>query len=66
LRSAFYQVALLAIKYDRYLGACYRRQVRQGLTKKRAVLSVARKLVRISYALLKSGQPYQPQVVGGQ
>jgi transposase len=66
LRSAFYQAALLAIKYDRYLGAYYRRRVRQGLTKKRALLSVARKLVRISYALLKSGQPYQPQVVGGK
>jgi hypothetical protein len=52
--------------YDRYLGAYYRRRVRQGLTKKRAVLSAARKLVRISHALLKSDQPYQPQVVGGK
>ncbi|MGQ9526137.1 MAG: IS110 family transposase [Armatimonadota bacterium] len=59
LRNAFYQAALVAVEYDPHLGAYYRRRVRQGLSKRRAVLSVARKLVRIVYALLKSGQPYQ-------
>jgi transposase len=66
LRSAFYQAALVAIKYDRHLGTYYRRRVRRGLAKKRAVLSVACKLVRISYALLRSGQPYQPQAAGNK
>jgi len=59
LRAAFYQAAFVATEYDPHLGAYYQRRVRQGLTKRRALLSVARKLVRISYALLKSGQPYQ-------
>lgn len=63
LRRAFYQAALVAIKYDAYLGAYYRRRVRQGLSKRRAVLSVARKLVRIVCALLKSGQPYRPSTL---
>jgi transposase len=59
LRNAFYQAALVAVEYDPHLGAYYRRRVHQGLSKRRAILSVARKLVRIVYALLKSGQPYQ-------
>jgi transposase len=59
LRAAFYQAALVATEYDPHLGAYYQRRVHQGLAKGRALLSVARKLVRISYALLKSGQPYQ-------
>lgn len=66
LRNAFYQAALVAVEYDPHLGAYYRRRVHQGLSKRRAVLSVARKLVRIVYVLLKSGQPYQPPVVGDQ
>lgn len=61
LRSAFYQAALVAVKYDPHLGRYYQRRVRQGLTKRRAILSVARKLVRISYALLKSVQLYDPR-----
>lgn len=59
LRKAFYQAALVAVEYDPYLQAYYQRQVHQGLRKRQALLSVARKLVRITYALLKSGQPYQ-------
>lgn len=63
LRRAFYQAALVAIKYDAHLGAYYRRRVRQGLSKRRGVLSVARKLARIAYALLKSGQLYRPSTL---
>jgi transposase len=61
LRCAFYQAALVVIKYDPALSAYYQRRVRQGMTKRRAVLAVARKLVRITYALLKSGAPYEPR-----
>jgi len=50
---------LVAVKYDPHLRAYHQRRVSQGLPAKQSVLSVARKLVRISYALLKSGQPYQ-------
>ncbi len=62
LRAAYYRAALVAIEHDPHLGAYYRRRVRQGLSKQRAVLAVARKLVRITYALLKSGQPYCPRM----
>lgn len=60
LRSAFFQAALLTITLDPHLKAYYQRRTRTGLTKRQAILAVARKLVRISYALLKSGQTYQP------
>jgi len=60
LRTSFYQAALVAVKYDPHLKAYHQRRTSQGLPAKQSVLSVARKLVRISYAMLKSGQPYQP------
>lgn len=59
LRTSFYQAALVAVKYDPHLRAYHQRRVRQGLPAKQSLLSVARKLARISYALLKSGQSYQ-------
>jgi len=58
LRTGFYQAALVAVKCDPHLRAYHRRRVRQGLPARPSPLSVARKLARISYALLKSGQPY--------
>lgn len=60
LRAAFFQAAVIAVEYDSHLKAYYQRQLQRGLSKRRALLSVARKLVRICYALLKSGQPYCP------
>jgi transposase len=66
LRKAFYQAALVSVKYDPSLGAYYQRHVRRGLRKRQAILSVARKLVRIVYAMLKSGQPYQPPTTESQ
>jgi transposase len=60
LRSAFFQAALVAVKYDPHLKSYYQRQLQRGRSKRSAVLSTARKLVRICYALLKSGQAYQP------
>jgi transposase len=60
LRSAFYQAALVAVKYDPHINDYYQRQLKRGRAKRSALLAAARKLVRICYALLKSGQPYQP------
>jgi len=60
LRAAFFQAALAAVRFDPYLGAYYRRRVESGLPCRQAIIAVARKLVRITYALLKSGAPYQP------
>lgn len=58
LRTAFFQAALVAVKTDPHLAAYYQRRTRQGLAKRPALLTIARKLVRICYALLKSGQAY--------
>ena len=60
LRAAFFQAALAAVRFDPHLGAYYRRRVESGLPRRQAIIAVARKLVRITYALLKSGAPYQP------
>jgi transposase len=60
LRGAFFQAALVAVNFDPHLRAYYQRRTRQGLAKRPAILTVARKLVRICYALLKSGQAYSP------
>lgn len=66
LRSAFYLAAWVAVQYDPYLRSYHQRQLDRGLSRRKAKLSVARKLVRITYALLKSGQPYQPQILVSQ
>lgn len=60
LRGAFFQAALAAVRFDPHLGAYYQRRVKSGLPRRQAIIAVARKLVRITYALLKSGAPYQP------
>ena len=59
LRISYYQATLVAVKYDPHLRAYHHRRVSQDLLAKQSVLSVARKLVRISYAPLNSRQPYQ-------
>lgn len=60
LRQAFFQAALTAVRFDPHLGAYYQRRVEGGLPRRQAIIAVARKLVRITYALLNNGAPYQP------
>ena len=58
LRYVFYRAALVSIQYNPDLAAYYQAKLRQGKPKKKAVIAVARKLIRIVYALLKSQSPY--------
>jgi transposase len=58
LRYTFYRAALVSIQYNPDLTAYYQAKVRRGKPKKKAVIAVARKLIRIVYALLKSQMPY--------
>jgi len=59
LNYTFYRLALSSVRLNPTLKSYYRRRVEAGLPKKRALIAVARKLVRITYILLKEGSPYQ-------
>lgn len=58
LSYVFYRAALVSIRHNPDLSAYYQAKVSQGKPKKKAVIAVARKLVRIVYALLKSKNTY--------
>lgn len=58
LRYTFYRAALVSIQHNPDLIAYYQAKVRRGKPKKKALIAVARKLIRIVYALLKSQTPY--------
>jgi len=66
LRSAFYLAAWVAVQYDPYLQSDHQRRLDQSLFRRNPRLSVARKLVPITYVLLKSGQSYQPRILVSQ
>jgi transposase len=58
LNYTFYRLALVSIRFNPALKSYYQRRVEAGLPKKRALIAVARKLVRLVYILLKEGRPY--------
>ncbi len=64
LRKSLYMPALVAIRYNPVLMAVYNRLVGNGKPKKVAIIAVMRKLLILSYGVLKSEQPfdehYQP------
>lgn len=62
LRSALVEAAWVAIKRDPALLACYE-QLTKRMSGKRAIIRIARKLLRRMRAVLISGIPYQPGVV---
>ena len=58
LRRAMYMSAVTVSRLSNPLGAYYRRLVEQGKPKKVALIALARKLLRICFAVLKSAQPF--------
>ena len=58
LRKSLYMPALVAIRYNPALKAVYQRLVSNGKPKKVAIVAVMRKLLILSYGVLKSEQPY--------
>ena len=58
LRKSLYMPALVAIRYNPTLKAVYQRLVSNGKPKKVAIVAVMRKLLVLSYGVLKSEQPY--------
>lgn len=60
LRKAFYLSAVTASRLKNPLGDYYRRLVAAGKPKKVALVALARKILRTSFAVLRSGVDYDP------
>ncbi|MFC6668458.1 IS110 family transposase [Deinococcus radiopugnans] len=60
LRRAFYLCALTASRMKNAFGNFYRHLIAQGKPKKVALVALARKLLRVAFAVLKSGQKFDP------
>ena len=63
LAHVFYQIALSSLRCNPHLREYYLRKLSQEKPKKVAVVSVARKLVRIVYSMLKNNKPYNHALV---
>jgi len=59
LRAAMVECAWCSLRYNRWALATWRRLTGNGLSKKKAVIALARKLLIRCWALLKSGQPWR-------
>jgi transposase len=63
LRWALYMAAVASLKHNPEMRTLYHRKCSQGKTKKQAIICVAKKLLQVMLAMLKSGEPYNPQMV---
>jgi len=63
LRWALYMAAVASLKHNREMKTLYHRKLSQGKTEKQALICVAKKLLQIMLAMLKSGEPYSPMKV---
>lgn len=61
LRRAFYLCALTASRMNNGCGDFYRHLVGQDKPKKVALIALARKLLRVAFAVLKSGHKFDPE-----
>lgn len=60
LRWAIYMSAVSSLKHNPEMRTLYHRKLSQGKTEKQALICVAKKLIQMMLAMLKSGQPYNP------
>lgn len=60
LRQALYLSALSASRLKNVLGDFYRHLVNKGKLKKVALIALARKILCVCFAVLKSGRPFDP------
>ncbi len=63
LRWALYMAAVASIRHNAEMKTLYHRKRSQGKTKKQALICVAKKLLQIMLAMLKSGESYNPRMV---
>jgi transposase len=60
VRTAIYMAAVAAIRCNSASKAFYRRLVDEGKPRKLAIIAVARKLIVLANAILKTGEPWNP------
>lgn len=60
LRWALYMSAVACLKHNKEMRTIYHRKISQGKTAKQALIVVAKKLLQIMLAMLKSGKLYNP------
>jgi len=60
LRKALYMPALVAVRHNPLMKKFYEKLLQKGKTKKVALCAVMRKLLVLSYGVLKSGQIFDP------
>ncbi|OIO24821.1 hypothetical protein AUJ13_02140 [Candidatus Micrarchaeota archaeon CG1_02_49_24] len=63
LRWALYMSAVACLKHNKEMRLIYHKKVSQGKAAKQALIVVAKKLLQIMLAMLKSGKPYNPMQV---
>ena len=59
MRTALVECAWCSLRYNGWALALWRRLLANGLTKKKAVVALARKLLIRCWAILKTGQPWR-------
>lgn len=60
LRWALYMSAVSCLIHNKEMRAIYQRKISQGKTEKQALIVVAKKLLQVMLAMLKSGKTYNP------
>lgn len=60
LRWALYMAAVASLRHNPEMRNLYHKKISQGKTEKQALICVAKKLLQIMLAMLKSGEPYNP------
>jgi hypothetical protein len=55
--------AVESFRHNKEMRTLYHKKLSQGKTEKQALICVAKKLLQIMLAMLKSGEPYNPMRV---
>ncbi len=63
LRKMLYMPALVAVKYNPLVKSFYSGLIKKGKPKKLAVCAAMRKLLHIIYGVLKSGKPFNANLI---
>jgi len=60
LRWALYMSAVASLRHNREMKTLYHKKLSQGKNEKQALIYVGKKILQISFSLLKSGETYNP------
>jgi transposase len=62
VRSALFIAAMVASRYQPNLKACYQRLLKAGKPKMVALIAIARKILTILNAIIRTNQPFKPEL----